>query len=218
MSGTQNDEQSGTFDDENIDHLYVFSGHDLLLAHYGHSDLDWQEIAERTEIDERRGLLVCQVAVIEDLIDEFILYLKDPEDAEAFRLHKLARLTIGPRIDMLQDLLETNGLATDKALAHLTDARNIVQRRNTLAHGTIFRHHQLPSASAATSIAGTSQWMLLDRRSGRTEPISMSDLRESVYEAIGVFTALLSFAELFVETAPWPKHFRGGHYLGTPTS
>jgi hypothetical protein len=48
--------RSLSFDDPSDDDLVVFSGHDLMLSRYDHMDLDWQEVAERTAIDERRGL------------------------------------------------------------------------------------------------------------------------------------------------------------------
>jgi hypothetical protein len=45
----------------------------------------------------------------------------------------------------------------------------------------------------------------------------MAGLRQDVYDAIGVFTSLLAYAESLVERAPSPKHFAGGQYLGSPT-
>ena len=67
--------QSLSFDDESDEELYVFSGNDLLISHYDIADLDWEEVAERSLIDQRRGLVITQVAVLEDLVDDFLLYL-----------------------------------------------------------------------------------------------------------------------------------------------
>ena len=66
-------------DDPCEDELSVFSGNDLLIAHYDVSDLDWEEIAERSMIDERRGLIIAQVSALEDLLTEFVLYLSDAD-------------------------------------------------------------------------------------------------------------------------------------------
>ncbi len=63
-----------SFDDDSEEPLFVFSGEDLLMAHIDEVDLDWEEVAERSILDERRGLVITQVAVLEELIDEFILY------------------------------------------------------------------------------------------------------------------------------------------------
>jgi hypothetical protein len=46
---------SVSFDDEDGEELYVFSGGDLLMTHYDAADLDWEEVAERAALDERRG-------------------------------------------------------------------------------------------------------------------------------------------------------------------
>jgi hypothetical protein len=45
----------------------------------------------------------------------------------------------------------------------------------------------------------------------------MARLRQDLHEAIGAFTAMLTYAESFVERAPRPVHFDGGAYLGAPT-
>src|SRR3990172_7571809 len=91
-------------DDDNDEELSVFSGDDLLIAHHDVADLDWREGAERSALDQRRGLVITQGAVLEDLIDEFILYLADPIDVDEYQA-ELDRLTIGPRLDRLEKLL-----------------------------------------------------------------------------------------------------------------
>jgi len=89
--------RSLSFDDEDEEALCVFSGYDLMISHYDIADLDWREVAERSSIDERRGLVIAQVAAIEDLIDEFSIYLDDPVDAESYQ-RGLDTQTIGPRL------------------------------------------------------------------------------------------------------------------------
>ena len=61
------------------------------------------------------------------------------------------------------------------------------------------------------------EWILIDRRSGEPERISMMELRHDVEEAVAVFVALLGYAESFVARAPAPTHFAGGACLGAPT-
>ena len=75
--------RSVSFDDDNDDELFVFSGNDSSPLTYDLADFARARIAERSELDKRRGLVIAQVAVLEDLIDEFILYLIDPIDIDA---------------------------------------------------------------------------------------------------------------------------------------
>lgn len=91
--------RSLTFDDDDERELHVFSGPDLPSTHHDLHDLDWQEIAERSMIDERRSLVIAQVAALEELIDEFILYLKDPADIEELR-HRLGGMMVGARLSL----------------------------------------------------------------------------------------------------------------------
>ena len=95
---------SVSFDDDAEDDLCVFSGYDLVLTHVDGPDLDWEEVAERSALDERRGLVIAQVAVLEELIDEFILYLVDPADPEGYQ-RNLDKETISPRINKLERIL-----------------------------------------------------------------------------------------------------------------
>jgi hypothetical protein len=62
------------------------------------------------------------------------------------------------------------------------------------------------------------EWVIYDRRSHKRERIRMSGLRADLYEAIGLFTGLLKYAEAFVKAAPPPANFSGGHYLASPTA
>jgi hypothetical protein len=52
-----------SFDNDSNEQLSVFSGNDLLITQYDVSDLDWPEVAERSALDERRGLVITRVAV-----------------------------------------------------------------------------------------------------------------------------------------------------------
>jgi len=210
--------RSVSFDDGSDEELCVFSGSDLLLSHYDITDLDWEEVAERALIDERRGLVITQVAVLEDLVDEFLLYLEDPQDARRFREEKLNGKTIGPRLAMLERHLRLAGLLDDEAVDCLAAARTTVDRRNRLAHGTVKRR--------PTRVVPISTWLMLILRSNGYSSIAgpmrrsgsrLARLRQDVYDAIGAFSGLLAYAESFVERAPTPRHFTGGHYLGAPT-
>jgi hypothetical protein len=84
------------------------------MAHLDVMDLDWEEVTERSILDQRRGLVITQVAVLEELIDEFILYIVDPEDPVEYQ-NDLDRKTIGPRLNDLErelgirDLLDSRG-------------------------------------------------------------------------------------------------------------
>lgn len=211
--------RSVSFDDASDGDLWVFSGNDLLLSHYDIADLDWDEIAERALIDERRGLLITQVAVLEDLVDEFILYLEDPQDARRFREKELNRATIGPRLTMLATLLRSAGLLDNQAADCLAAAGTTVDRRNRLAHGTMHcRPTRVVPIRDLAHVDLEIEWVLVDRRSDETERISTARLRQDVYDAVGAFSGLLAYAESFVERAPQPRHFAGGHYLAAPTS
>jgi hypothetical protein len=66
LLGEAQRDQELSFDDESDDDdLRVFSGSDLLTSHNDIVDLDWGEIAARTAIDERKGLVFTQTVVIE---------------------------------------------------------------------------------------------------------------------------------------------------------
>lgn len=208
---------SVSFDDDSDEELCVFSGSDLLISHYDIADLDWAEVAERSMLDERRGLVIAQVAVLEDLVDELILYLEDPEDVPAYQA-RLDRQTIGPRLDQLERLLSSGSLLDQHAEALFTDLRAIVNRRNELAHGTL--HWQAVGGPRPmrnrTDIE--LEWVIRSRRSRSARRITMAGLRQDLYEAIGAFSSMLQFAEALVETARPPRHFRGRTYLGGPAS
>lgn len=208
---------SVTFDDDDDSELHVFSGSDLLLTHYDVMDLDWQEIAERSAIDERRGLVIAQVATLEDLVDEFILYSEDPLDPEAGQ-RELDRLMLGARLHRLRAALSSLGLLDGRTTSLMDDLDAVVLRRNQLAHGTLMVQplRVVPISDLATSDLEL-EWRLVDRRRRTSEGVSMAGLRADLSAAIGAFMALLSYAELFVEQAPHPANFGGGFYLARPT-
>ncbi len=208
--------RSVLFDDDSDEDIYVFSGADLLTSHYDTADLDWSELAERSLIDERRGLMITQVAVLEDLVDEFILYLQDADDPEHHRA-QLSQKTLGPRLDMLESGLRGAGLLDQEAVERLAELRAVVGRRNRLAHGTV---HCRPTTVIPIKDLGHRdlelEWVLVDRRSGETERISMAALRQDVTEAIAALLSMLAFGEVFVQRAPAPTNFAGGVYLVAP--
>ena len=215
-----------SFDDEfgEVD-MHVFSGPDLVTFHYDLADLDWAEVAARTAIDERRGLVITQAVVIEDVIDEFILYLEDPPDSKQYRTETLGNLTAGRRRQQFEELLSAAGLLDSRAAQLLELCRALGERRNTLVHGTIeyrifnvAKPDQVVIPIAEFQQASLAiEWILTDRRTGATERVSMARLRQDLVEAQGLVDELLNYAEYFVERAPRPNNFQGGAFLGAPT-
>jgi hypothetical protein len=206
---------SVSFDDDSDEDLCVFSGSDVLISHYDVADLNWQEVAERSAVDERRGLVITQVAVLDDLVDEFILYVADPVNEAMYRTD-LDRLTIGPRLDRFESLARTAGILDVEAEEILAELRRIVSRRNKLAHGTISCRPVGPVRPGSWVHDIELEWVLADRRSAATERITMAGLRQDVHDAIGAFTGLLAYAERFVRLAAAPRNFGGGLYLAVP--
>jgi hypothetical protein len=209
--------RSISFDDESSEELNVFSGTDLVISHYDVADLDWSEVTERTLIDERRGLVIAQVVVLEDFLDEFILYLADPADITEYQ-RQLDRQTIGPRIMLFERLLRDAEILDQPATELITDLRAVVARRNTLAHGTLHcRPLRIVPIKELSGADVELEWILTNRRSRQSERVSMARLRKDVHDAIATFAGMLDYAEFFLEIAPSPQHFRGGSYLGIPT-
>jgi hypothetical protein len=208
--------RSVSFDDDSDEELFVFSGNDLLTSHYDVGDLDWREVAERSALDERRGLVIAQVAVLEDLIDEFILYLADPVDLGGYQA-KLDRLTIGPRVDCLEKLLARANILDAVAIAVLGKIRCVAARRNELAHGTIHCRPVEPVEPESWLDGVPVEWILISRRTRTVERITMAGLRQDVKAAISAMSSTLLYAERFVDVAPHPRHYAGGRYLAAPT-
>jgi hypothetical protein len=208
--------RSVSFDDDDDDELYVFSGEDLLTAHYDVVDLDWREVAERSAVDERRGLVIAQVAILEDLIDEFILYLADPIDSETYQ-RDLDRQTIKPRLEQLNRLLVNAEIVDGRWNAILDDLRTIIDRRNDLAHGTLHCRAVQPVEPACWLDTIPLEWVIATRKHRTVERITMAGLRQDLRAAVGCFTSVLQYAEWFVEVAPTPVNFLGGRFLAPPT-
>ena len=208
--------RSVSFDDDSVEELFVFSGNDLLTSHYAVGDLDRREVAERAALDQRRGLVIAQVAVLEDLIDEFILYLVDPIDVDAYQA-KLDRRTIGPRVDRLEKLLARANVLDSTAVAALDTIRQVVARRNEMAHGTIHCRPVEPVEPGSWIDGIPLEWILISRRTRTEERITMAGLRQDVNAAISAMSSMLRYAERFVEVAPRPRNHGGGRYLGAPT-
>jgi hypothetical protein len=208
--------RSVSFDDDSVEELFVFSGNDLLTAHYAVGDLDRREVAERAALDQRRGLVIAQVAVLEDLIDEFILYLVDPIDVDAYQA-KLDRRTIGPRVDRLEKLLARANVLDSTAVAALETIRQVVARRNELAHRTIHCRPVEPVEPDSWIDGIPLEWILFSRRTRTEERITMVGLRQDVNAATSAMSSMLRYAERFVEVAPRPRNYGGGRYLGAPT-
>lgn len=210
--------RSVSFDDDSDVDLCVLSGDDMLASHYDRADPDWREIAERSSIDERRGLVIAQVAVLEDLVDEFLLYLEDPADQEKVQ-HDLDRLTLGPRLDRLERALTAARLLDTDAVERLAGLRAVATRRNQLAHGTTYwRPLQVVPIRELGRRTIQLEWILVDRRTRESERVSMAGLREDLQIAIGTFEEMLAFGERIVERAPRPAHFEGGVFLGPWTA
>jgi hypothetical protein len=208
--------RSLSFDDDSDEDLCVFSGDDLLTAHLDQMDLDWGEVAERSALDGRRGLVITQVAVLEELIGQLILYVADPADPEGYQ-RRLDRKTIGPRIDELEAALSERGLMDAAGAALLADLRSLVQIRNELAHGTIYRTlvYAVPVQELATRDLEL-EWRIYSRRSRTSRRITTSGLRRDLEEAVGCFTALLRWGEGLAQRASRPRHFREPAYFTAP--
>jgi hypothetical protein len=118
---------------------------------------------------------------------------------------------------MLESGLRRAQLLGQEAVERIAELRVVVRRRNQLAHGTTYCRpvHLVPIKDLGSRDLEL-EWVLVDRRSGQSERVSMARLRQDLLDAIGVFAALLSYAESFVERAPRPAHFPGGAYLAKP--
>ena len=155
----------------------MFSGDDLLVSDDDVADLDWAESEEQSVIDPRRGLVAAQVAFLKALVDEFILYLDDPHDTESCGATS-ARKTTGPRGSRCSRCSRADSRPVgldDQAIDHLNGCGG-----GTLqppAHGTIDARptrivpiRDLPDADLEL------EWVLIVRRTGETERISMAGL------------------------------------------
>jgi hypothetical protein len=113
-------------------------------------------VAERSAIDERRGLVIAQIAALEDLIDEFLLYLDDPDDVESYQ-RNLDSQSIGPRLDQLVSKLRHADLFDQQAQQRMDEVRGIVRRRNELAPERSIGDRYVSSRSRS-SVASRLKW------------------------------------------------------------
>ncbi|RKN50460.1 hypothetical protein D7223_01290 [Micromonospora endolithica] len=183
-----------SFDDDSDEPLNVFSDYDLLLSFHDTVDLDWEEIAERSALDERRGLAITQSTVLEDLLGDVILQLERPDDPET-RRSELDQWMIGKRLNRVESLLASSAPPDADRSFPREELWAAVRRRNELAHGNITR--VISEAYPRADGPGKTQrveWHLVDRRTHGSQLITMAGLREDVYAAIAAYTSLLRWA------------------------
>jgi hypothetical protein len=183
-----------SFDDDSDEPLNVFSDYDLLLSFHDEVDLDWEEIAERSVLDQRRGLVITQSTVLEDLLGDVILQLEKPDDPEA-RRNETDQWMIGKRLNRVESLLASGASPDADRSFPREELWAAIRRRNDLAHGNITRvideAYPRPDGSGKTQRV---EWHLIDRRTRRSQLITMAGLREDVYAAIAAYTSLLRWA------------------------
>ncbi|MFI7510492.1 hypothetical protein ACIBSS_27110 [Micromonospora aurantiaca] len=183
-----------SFDDDSDEPLNVFSGHDLLLSFHEAVDLDWEEVAERSALDHRRGLVITQSTVLEDLLGDVILDLERPNDPEG-RRSEIDQWMIGKRLNRVESLLASGACRDADRSFPREELRAAIRRRNELAHGNITRivnkARPRPDGPGKTQRV---EWHLVDRRSRESQLITMARLREDVYAAIAAYTNLLRWA------------------------
>ncbi|MEU8377459.1 hypothetical protein AB0C22_30725 [Micromonospora sp. NPDC048894] len=183
-----------SFDDDSNEPLNVFSDYDLVLSFHDAVDLDWEEVAERSALDQRRGLVITQCTVLEDLLNDVILQLERPNDPER-RRSELDRSTIGTRLKRVESLF-TSGAFTEAARGFPREELwAVIKRRNELAHGSLTRVvnevRPRPDGPGKTQRV---EWHLVDRRSRETRLITMAGLRQDVHAATAAYTSLLRWA------------------------
>ncbi|GGM48815.1 hypothetical protein GCM10011608_37110 [Micromonospora sonchi] len=180
-----------SFDDDSDEPLNVFSDHDLLLAFHDEVDLDWEEVAERSALDQRRGLVITQSTVLEDLLSDVILQLEEPDDAEA-RRSELDQWMIGKRLKRVESLLANGASPEENRSFPREELWAAIRRRNELAHGDITRVTSDPYPRPdGPGRALQVEWRLVDRRTRESRLITMAGLREDVYAAIAAYKSLL---------------------------
>ncbi|MGW0505486.1 hypothetical protein [Micromonospora sp. NPDC003241] len=180
-----------SFDDDSDEPLNVFSDYDLLLAFHDEVDLDWEEVAERSALDQRRGLVITQSTVLEDLLGDVILRLEEPDDPEA-RRSELDQWTIGKRLKRVESLMDGSASPEANGTFPRDELWAAIRRRNELAHGNITRVTSDPYPRPdGPGRAMRVEWHLVDRRTRESRLITMAGLREDLYAAIAAYTSLL---------------------------
>ncbi|MFF5181430.1 hypothetical protein ACFY2Q_25660 [Micromonospora sp. NPDC000316] len=183
-----------SFNDNSDEPLHVFSGYDLLLTFHDAADLDWEEVAERRALDERRGLVITQSAILEDLLSDVIVQLERPGNPET-RQRELDQWTIGKRLKYVESLLGNGAYPEGNSTFPFEELWDAVRRRNELAHGNLTR--VVGEACPRSDGPGKTrriEWHLVDRRSQGSRLITMADLREDLYAATAAYANLLRWA------------------------
>lgn len=158
---------------------------------------------------------MTQTIAIEDLLVEGTLYVEDPVDL-AGRESAIAGWTFGRKVGALRTALRNSQLLDRVAHSTLARLDRVVEDRNVVAHGVLIRRPTtiVPIAELTTDLV--LEWVLLDRRSGEAQEVTMSWLRSLVHESQSAFLGLLGFFELLVERAPVPQNFQGGTFIAVP--
>ncbi|KAB1118476.1 hypothetical protein F6X54_03300 [Micromonospora aurantiaca] len=183
-----------SFNDNSDEPLHVFSGYDLLLAFHDAADIDWEEVAERGALDERRGLVITQSTVLEDLLSDVIVQLERPDKPET-RLRELDQWMIGKRLKHVESLLERGAYPEVKNSFPFEELWDVVRRRNELAHGNLMR--VIGEACPRSEGPGKTrqvEWHLVDRRSRGSRLITMAGLREDLSAATTAYINLLRWS------------------------
>lgn len=106
----------------------------------------------------------------------------------------------------MKKILGDLALLDETASRLLSDLRSVVDRRNELAHGTLYlKPLQFVLGQRDVDLG----WKIRSRRDLSSRRITMSELRNDLYEAIGCFTELLKWSDHLLQLAPHPRHFRG---------
>jgi hypothetical protein len=98
-------------------------------------DDDPEEALEARRIHELRGLVMAQVAEIEDLL-RFVLVEAGSRTNRTSRSLRLHRPTAGAALKRVESLLEEIGLA-ERFRHHITQMESTIHRRNKLVHATV---------------------------------------------------------------------------------
>lgn len=200
-----------SFDDPSDEGLDVISAYELLISELDVADPDWGKIAERTAIDERRGLVIAQVAEMEQVIDDFILYVADPDDVSAY-MQRLAAWTIGPRVKEFERLLRVAGVCDEVAVDVIGMLLSVVARRNLLAHGSLYlRPTKWTPIGQWDGVEF--EWMLRDPRTGHAERISMAGLRTDLEDVIDATVRLIRYGSHLAAQLPPPSNYANATYI-----
>ncbi len=194
---------------------WVLAGDELLIAHYGASGIDWQQVADRDVVETLRGKVVAQATVLEDLVDEFLLYLRDtpPEDLDT-DADPTKHWQLGRKVDDLRAALKDCGLAA-VAKGPLDQVGRALKRRDVLAHSPLMVRE---GRVVHFGVMPEPEFVVRERKRGglKYHRLTEAQLRDDLRSTATAFLALLGMAEVVVQHAPLPKHFRTGAFLAQP--